>query len=126
MTRWSEADFARVSAKLKADPVPYAPKPRKKYGNTKVIWQGQKFDSGHELKKFQEYELERIAGTLRGVVRQVSLPLPGSKRRIRIDLMLVSYDGRIRFVDPKGYETEAWRLKRDIVAQAYGIDIELV
>jgi len=101
-------------------------KRRPKYRNEKQDWQGQTFDSKHELKCFKDFELERIAGKIRAVVRQVSFQLPGTHRRIRVDFMLVQPDGRIRWVDAKGFETKDWLLKRDQVREAFGISIETV
>lgn len=109
---------ARLQAAMKASPAP------KRHGNRKTLYQGQKFDSKHECEDFKGFELERAAGKIRAVVRQVSLPIAGSKRRIRIDFMIVENDGRIRWVDSKGHAEREWLLKRDIVQQAYGILIE--
>jgi len=97
-----------------------------KYRNERVEFQGQKFDSRHELVVYLERQRQALEGSIRAVVRQVSLPLPGSTRRIRVDFMIVGNDGRIRWEDAKGFETEAWRLKRQVVRDAYGIEIELV
>src|ERR1700747_3464628 len=96
------------------------------YFNRKVRGQGQVFDSRHEFEKFQQFELERAAGKIRAVVRQVSFRLPGCKRRIRLDFMIVRNDGSIRWIDAKGPITSTWALKSDQVQQAFGITIETV
>lgn len=98
---------------------------RSKYGNRRVTFQGQTFDSRHELKVWQDLKQQETAGLIRAVIRQVSLPLPGTSRRIRIDFAVVQFDGCIRFVDAKGFDTPTGRLKRNQVRQAYGIEIEL-
>jgi hypothetical protein len=95
-----------------------------KYHNEKVVWQGEQFDSKHELAVFQALECARVAGQVRAVIRQVSMRLPGTQHRMRLDFMLVENDGRIRFLDAKGFVTSEWKLKRDQVQQAYGIAIE--
>lgn len=124
--RWTEEQYAahlrdkRLSAAVKAEPAPV----RSKYSNHKVTWQGHSFDSKHELRCFQEFELERMAGKLRAVIRQVSLPLPGSKRRLRLDFLLVDNTGNCRWLDAKGYITKEWALKADVIQQAYGLRIE--
>ena len=97
-----------------------------KYHNKKVMWQGEQFDSKYELEVWHALESARIAGQYRAVVRQVSMRLPGTRRRMRLDFMIVENDGRIRFMDAKGLETQEWKLKRDMVQQAYGISIETV
>ena len=73
-----------------------------------------------------EPEIRALAGAIRAVVRQVSMPLPQSTRRIRIDFMLVELNGNVRWLDAKGFETAWWRSKRDQVKSAYGIEIELI
>jgi len=133
--RWTEEDLARINSRLRRaisaplDVVPTAEvidKRRSKYRNERQEWQGRSFDSKHELAKFKEYELERVAGKIRAVVRQVSFQLPGTHRRIRVDFMLVQNNGRIDFVDAKGFATKEWELKRDQVKEAFGITIQTV
>lgn len=122
--RWTAQDVARVNGKLRgAIAAPLAPT---KYGNRKVHFQGQKFDSGGELEAYKAFKLQELAGSIRSVIRQVSLPLQGSNRRIRLDFVTVENDGRIRWFDFKGYMTPAWASKRDQVQSAYGITIELI
>lgn len=124
MTRWSQQDVDSALARM-ADRV-VAQKPSK-LGNQRVQWQGQKFDSKKELRDFQTLEQQRLLGAIRSVVRQVSLPLPGSTRRIRIDFLVVENDGGHRWFDTKGgFETQLSKLKRDQVLQAYGIKVELI
>lgn len=113
----SEAEFARMRGTLTST---------SKYHNHRVQWNGEEFDSRRELETFHALEAARIAGQYRAVVRQVSMRLPGTKRRIRIDFLVVELDGRIRWLDAKGYATSEWKLKRDMVQQAYGISIETV
>lgn len=124
--RWTEEDLSRAGLVLQSQiRAPLTVKPSK-YRNRRMRWQGHVFDSQHECQKFQEFELARIAGLIRAVVRQVSFQLPGCKRRIRIDFMIVNTDGSIRWVDAKGPITQTWALKSDQVHQAFGITIETV
>lgn len=99
---------------------------RSKYGNTRVEFQGQKFDSVRELRVWKDLKRQENHGLIRAVIRQVSLTLPGTARRIRVDFLVVENDKRYRWLDAKGFETAAWRLKREIVKSAYGIEIELL
>lgn len=131
--RWTMADAVAAQTRMESQPSrlqrasqsPPAPK-RGKYGNSKVEWQGQTFDSKHELEDFKAFELQRIAGAIRAVIRQVSMPLPASRRRIRIDFLVVENDLTHRYYDSKGFMTPAWASKRDQVRTAYGIDINLI
>lgn len=136
--RWTQAEVEAVRAKIRnarpsssvALPHPemmrQIPERRSKYGNTKVQFQGQRFDSKRELKVWQDLKWQETAGLVRAVIRQVSLPLPGTTRRIRIDFLLIQTDGSYRWIDAKGFETAAWKGKRQQVREAYGIDIELL
>jgi Protein of unknown function (DUF1064) len=134
MSRWSEADLARVSLKLRqAVAQPLEPTTgfqkadrRRKYRNKPLHFQGQNFDSQREFEKWKDFELQRIAGAIRSVIRQVSMPLPGTSRRIRVDFLVIEPDGKHVWYDAKGFETEAWRLKRQQVFDAYGITIHLI
>jgi len=126
MTRWTMEDLKRIAKVNEQIAHPLDAPKRSKFGNQKATWQGMKFDSMRELRVFKRLELERIAGIHRAVIRQVSLPLTGHKRRIRIDFMLVEPDGRIRWVDAKGHADDKWLLKRDLIQQNFGIFIETV
>jgi Protein of unknown function (DUF1064) len=120
--RWSEQAVTAAQQRMAGKPA--APKPSK-YRAVKVQWQGQTFDSKHELRRWQDFEQQRALGAIRAVVRQVSMPLPGTRRRIRVDFMVVELDGRIRWFDAKGFESQISLLKRDQVREGYGIIVEL-
>lgn len=123
MTRWSQADIERAGLRIQNEiATPLKPK----YGNEKCQFQGMQFDSKRELKAYQDLKLREAAGLIRAVISQVSLRLPGTKRRIRVDFMVVCNDGRIRWYDAKGFETAHWKAKRQQVKEAYGLEIELV
>lgn len=127
MTRWTEADLAKVAPRLRqAIQAPTAPtRDRGKYGNSKVGFQGLLFDSKAELEEWKLLKAQELGGAIRSVIRQVSMPLPGTRRRIRIDFLIVENDGRQRWRDKKGFMTPEWAGKRQQVKEAYGIEIEL-
>jgi hypothetical protein len=135
--RWTQPDIdaaeARIAGFESQLPTPsfYPPMPpvkpaRSKLKNERIEWQGQKFDSRKELRDFQAFEQQRSLGAIRAVVRQVSMPLPGSRRRIRIDFMVVENSGCLRWFDSKGFDTPVGKLKRDQIEQAYGVRVELI
>lgn len=128
--RWTEADLAKVNARLKGDmhlPVPAGGVRRPaKYRNRKVQHQGQKFDSQRECDAWKAFRLQELHGGIRAVIRQVSMPMPASHRRIRIDFLIIENNGMHRWFDAKGYPTAEFKLKADIVKSAYGITIELI
>ena len=119
--RWSQEDFNR----FQQGRAPEAKK-KPKYRNHRVVWNGDEFDSKRELDVFHALQAARMAGQFRAVVRQVSMRLPGTKRRIRIDFMCVEPNGNIRWLDAKGFEGAASKLKRAAVFDGYGITIEPV
>jgi len=123
--RWSEADLSAVRDRLRT----YAGRPvaavKSKYKNQHVTFQGMLFDSKKELQTYKDLEAQRLCGAIRAVVRQVSIPLPNSTRRVRIDFMLVENTGKIRWLDAKGFLTPGAKSKYQQVREAYGIEVEL-
>lgn len=120
--RWSQADVDAAQGRMAGS----VRKRASKLKNERVEWQGQKFDSKKELRDFKMLEEQRSLEAIRAVVRQVSMPLPGSRRRIRIDFMVVENSGLLRWFDSKGFDTAIGKLKRDQIEQAYGIKVELI
>jgi hypothetical protein len=124
MSRWTEEDLAFAKRRLA---VRYKPQPlQSKYRNQRVTENGQKFDSKAECEAWRAFELQRVCGGIRAIIRQVSMPLPGTTRRIRIDFLVVENDGTHRWYDKKGFTTAEFKLKSAIVRQAYGIEIQLI
>lgn len=99
---------------------------RGKYGNHHVEYDGRKFDSKLEMKRYIDLERLKQAKLIRGFAHQVSVPLPSGKRRMIIDFMIVENDGRIRWEDAKGMPTKDWLVKRDELQHALGIEIKCV
>lgn len=82
-------------------------------------------DSRKEARYYRDLLLQKAAGTIRGFARQVSILLPSGKR-LRLDFVVAENDGRIRWVEVKGYSTPAWEVKRGEAESALGIRIEVV
>jgi Protein of unknown function (DUF1064) len=123
--RLNAADVKRMSANIR-DQIRFPTDVRPmKYGNVRTRLGYMVFDSKREAQKYQELKLQELAGEIRSVVRQVSFPLPGhSVHRMRIDFMVIENDSRVRWLDSKGFVTQEWKLKRDLVEKTYGIKIE--
>lgn len=134
MTRWTAADLVTATARMRewiAQPLNVRGKEivdrrRAKYRNVHCDWQGQRFDSKRECERYKEFKLQEIAGSIRAVIRQVSMPLPDTTQRIRVDFLVVNNDGTNTWYDAKGFETPHWRAKRKQVFDAYGITIQLI
>ena len=127
MTRWTEADVRNASARIQQMIAGATEGPKaSKYKNIRCVFQGETFDSKRELERYKEFKLMQLSGQIRSVVRQVSFCLPGTKRRIRVDFLVVELDGRQSWYDAKGFETQAWNLKAQIVRDAIGIEIKRI
>lgn len=101
------------------------PHKRSKYRNIKTVVNGIMFDSRKEADYYRQLLLLKATDAIRGFVRQVSLLLP-SGRRLRLDFVVIENDGRVRWIDVKGYATTAWCIKKDEAQAALGIVIETV
>lgn len=122
--RWTEEQLAQWRERA-GSPLS-GPARRSKYKAEKCTYQGLQFDSIKEMRDYKTLELQRAAGAIRGVARQVSITLPGSTRRVRIDFMVIQNDGVIRWLDSKGYQTPEFQLKQKLVRDAYGLEIETI
>lgn len=125
MTKWTEADWHKPPMSVGEVNRSGASR-QQKYRNEKCVYNGQNFDSLKEMEDYKAFKLEELSGAIRAVVRQVSFPLQGSTRRVRVDFMVVAKDLAIRFVDSKGHATKEWLLKQKLVLDVYGIRIETI
>ncbi len=96
---------------------------RSKYRNKKVTLDGRTFDSKAEAAYYQELKLRLKAGDIKGFGCQPRIMLlPGFTkhgRKIRpvtyiADFIIEHNDGSIEYIDVKGMETEAFKLKRKL------------
>lgn len=127
MTRWTEADLAKINANLRGQiQHPLGQAKPSKYHSQKTEHLGQMFDSKWECECWKRFKAAELAGGIRAVIRQVSLPLPMSRRRIRVDFLIIENNGQHRWYDAKGFETPEFKLKADVIKSAYGITIELI
>lgn len=116
-------------------PWPAMKKPSK-YGASKVTFNGEKFDSEREFKRWQTLRILQSIGEISDLRRQVRFPLLGHRGPI------LSLKGRQLFYvadfvyrdaksgeeiveDAKGFPTPEYKLKRSILA-AQGVKIKEV
>lgn len=99
---------------------PYA---RHKFGAKPTVRNGIRFDSKLEARLYDELELEKKAGSVLFFLRQVGIHLPGGTRLV-VDFQVFYADGTVRFLDAKGTETDAFKIKRREVEAAYPFEIE--
>jgi hypothetical protein len=112
---------------------------RSKYGSTRVVVDGKKFDSKLEARYYQNLKLEWYAGKVLWFVRQVPFELPGGIRyrldflvirpsvRVEGDISVTSKDlVAIELVDCKGVLTPVSKNKIRQAEAIYGVTIKIV
>jgi hypothetical protein len=101
-----------------------APAKRSKYGAVPTVVDGIRFDSKREARYYEQLKLRVVSGEVRYFLRQVPIHLPGGTRLV-IDFLEFHASGEARYVDVKGRETDAFKIKRREVQAAYPIQILL-
>ena len=129
MARRDGAGAPHPSAPAALPPSPKGEgKRRSKYGNTRVVVDGKRFDSMHEAGVYGELMVRKRAGELRLVLRQVAFDLPGGIRYIA-DFVVVDAEGRLEVIDAKSEATKRNRVyinKKKQMKSEWGIDIREV
>lgn len=124
---------------------------RSKYGNRKTVVDGITFDSKKEANRFRELQLLERAGKIMALQRQVKYVLIPTQREFSNEIYKkgahqghfkpgkvlekeCSYiadfayiqDGAYVVEDTKGVRTEAYKIKRKLMLERYGIQIREV
>lgn len=124
---------------------------RSKYGNRKTVVDGIMFDSKKEANRFRELQLLERAGKITALQRQVKYVLIPTQREFSNEIYKkgahqghfkpgkvlekeCSYiadfayiqDGAYVVEDTKGVRTEAYKIKRKLMLERYGIQIREV
>lgn len=97
---------------------------RSKYGATPTSVDGIRFDSKREAAYYQKLKARVAAGEVQYFLRQTPLHLPGGTKLV-VDFVEFLADGRVRYVDVKGHETQTFRVKKREVEHHYPVRIEL-
>ena len=85
-------------------------------------YNGVTYDSKSEARYAMELDLRLKAGDIRGWTRQVYMPLLVNGTvvcRMVIDFQIVHKDGRVEYVEIKGWSTPEYKLKRKLLAAVY-------
>lgn len=98
---------------------------RNKYGSTRTVVDGINFDSKKEAGYYTRLKLLQKAGEVAFFLRQVPFDLPG-KIKYRCDFQVFYKDGKIEFVDVKGYMTKQSRDKIKQTEALYPVKIKVV
>lgn len=100
-------------------------KRRSKFGAVPTTVDGIRFDSKREARYYEQLKFEKAAGLVAYWLRQAPIHLPGGTRLV-IDFIVFMTDGRVRYVDAKGRETDAFKIKRREIQHHYPITVECV
>lgn len=124
---------------------------RSKYGNRKTVVDGITFDSKKETNRFRELQLLERAGKITALQRQVKYVLIPTQREFSNEIYKkgahqghfkpgkvlekeCSYIADFAYIqggayvveDTKGVRTEAYKIKRKLMLERYGIQIKEV
>lgn len=103
-----------------------------KYGNRKVEWNGEKFDSQAECSRYSTLLIQQRLGLITGLTRQVSFVLApkvvingAAKRSLiyRADFGYTNAAGQQVVEDVKGALTAVYKIKRHLMMSVHGISI---
>lgn len=100
-------------------------KVKHKFNAKATTKEGIRFDSKIEAAYYRKLKFLQDSGELLFFLRQVPLHLPGNTRLV-IDFVEFWADGNVKFVDVKGVETEAFKLKKRQVEEIYPIELKIV
>jgi hypothetical protein len=116
---------------MRDNPAEKSRKNGQKYGNTKVVDRGIKFDSKAEHKRWVYLAMLEKAGEIKDLRMQVPFELipaqvtpDGLKVRgmsYVADFTYLDKNGALIVEDPKGAETPIWRIKKKLMLQVHGI-----
>lgn len=114
-----------------------AVKGRRKYANEPTVFDGIRFDSKAEARRWGDLQLLLRAGVIRDLQRQVRYVLvpkqarpSGGVEREKAYVADFQYTdaktGRTVVEDVKGAEPAVWGLKRALMLQVHGVEIRVV
>ena len=101
-----------------------------KYHAEKTIIDGERFDSKREAERWQELRLMEKAGEISNLRRQVKYELipafkkPGERTERSVSYIadfVYTENGETIVEDSKGFKTDAYRIKRKLMIERYGI-----
>ena len=131
----SIAAINRMRAAHGLPPIPVAEKARK-YRNQPCEYDSplvgrMTYPSKRQMRRAMDLDALYMAGEIRWWLPEIPLRLKAytdaRQRIMRVDFLICWADGQVTWEDAKGVKpTAAWTLKRDIVKEQYGIEIEIV
>ncbi len=102
---------------------------KNKYGNKKTVYNGIKYDSKKEAEYAFRLDVLKKSGEVNRWERQINYKLEVQGIKIcsyRLDFKVYYSDGRIEYVDVKGYRTTEYKIKAKLMRACHGIQIKEV
>ena len=123
MRKMVEAQGKGTSRELASKP---EPKPNK-YHNHPTTVDGIRFASKREARYYEQLKIRQQLGEVSYFLRQVAIHLPGGTRLV-VDFQVHFTDPELKpdYVDAKGRETPAFRIKKREIEHHYPIQIRCV
>lgn len=100
-------------------------RPRHKYHAKRTEYDGRNYDSKAEARYARMLNMRVKAGEVLFYLWQVPFHLPGGTKYV-VDFQEFHADGTVHFIDVKGVETEAFKIKKREVEALYPLKIEVV
>ena len=125
----------------------WGPTSKAKYGNRKVTYDGETFDSEHEYRRWRDLRILERAGEITDLQRQVKFVLIPEQRELDTigprggvhkgkllerersyvaDFTYRDDTGELIVEDAKGFKTETYLLKRALMLWVHGIRVQEV
>lgn len=103
--------------------------PKSKYRNTRVEFNGKRYDSQREANEAAKLQALARAGKIRDYQEQKRIVLVPGNGKLRpivyvADFYFVDLDGTPHVLDAKGFKTQVYRLKKRLAALMLRIEIE--
>ncbi|MBQ7912950.1 MAG: DUF1064 domain-containing protein [Clostridia bacterium] len=103
---------------------------RSKYGNKKLLIDGEKYDSRLEYRRHKQLQILEKAGAISGLERQVRFVLiekREGRRAVSYVADFVYFENDHRVVEDcksNATKTQAYRIKKKLMAEVHGIEIK--
>jgi hypothetical protein len=100
-------------------------KPRHKFNARPTVRNGVRYASKAEARYAAALENRKRAGEVLFALEQVPIRLPGGTKYV-VDFLVFEASGDVRFIDVKGVQTDAFKIKKREIEALYPFEIEVV
>ncbi len=114
---------AEAVAKINGDKIEKRKQPKSnKYHAIKTEYSGKKYDSKFEAEFAQKLDIMKTFGKIKDWKRQIAFDLKVDGKKICryvVDFVVFHLDGKEEYIEIKGVETAAWKIKRNLFLQLH-------